>query len=118
DYKVMVLGIDEEVINRRFQNMLSGENELQFDDITKIIGCWNGLVKRKGNTNQTLGPPMKRALAFTSTIKESKMLANMFSKVVDEYLQNNHNDDYFSIDVQHADGSMNAVEKSEKIDWL
>src|SRR5699024_3140672 len=30
----------------------------------------------------------------------------------------NQNNNYFSIDVQHADGSMNAVEKSEKIDWL
>jgi len=118
DYKVMVLGVDEEVITRRFQNMLADENELQFDDITKIIGCWNGLVKRNGNTNQTLGPPMKRALAFTSTIKESQMIEYMFSKVVDEYLYESKDENPFFIDVKHADGSMNAVEKNEKIDWL
>ncbi|WP_121615358.1 DEAD/DEAH box helicase [Virgibacillus halodenitrificans] len=119
DYKVMVLAVDEEMIARRFQQMLANEDELEFDDVTKIIGCWNGLVKRNGSTNQTLGAPMKRAIAFTGTIKDSKLITDMFSNVVEEYLHENR--DYanpFSIDIQHADGSMNAMEKNEKINWL
>src|SRR5699024_3162095 len=121
DYKVMVLAVDEDVIARRFQDMFSKtKSGLQFDDITKIIGCWNGLVKRDGDSDKTLGLPMKRAIAFTGTIKDSKMITDMFSTVVDEYLYKDQNmsDSQFKIDIQHADGTMNAVEKNEKIDWL
>lgn len=121
DYKVMVLAVDEDVIARRFQDMFSKtESGLQFDDVTKIIGCWNGLVKRDGESNKTLGLPMKRAIAFTGTIKDSKMITDMFSTVVDEYLykEQNMTGSQFNIEIQHADGTMNAVEKNEKIDWL
>src|SRR5699024_3449041 len=120
DYKVMVLAVDEDVIARRFQDMFSkSESGLQFDDVTKIIGCWNGLVKRDGKTNNTLGEPMKRAIAFTGTIKDSKKITEMFSTVVDEYLykDNYTNSNQFKIDIKHADGTMNAIEKNEKIDW-
>src|SRR5699024_9093847 len=121
DYKVMVLAVDEDVIARRFQDMFSKtESGIQFDDVTKIIGRWNGLVKRDGKTNRILGKPMKRAIAFTGTIKDSKKITDMFSTVVDEYLykDNFNNNDQFKIDIKHADGTMNAIEKNEKIDWL
>ncbi|HDR7260258.1 TPA: DEAD/DEAH box helicase [Bacillus paranthracis] len=119
DYKVMVLAVDEEVIARRFQQMLARESELEFDDVTKIIGCWNGLVKRKSHSDETLGEPMKRAIAFTGTIKDSKLITDMFSQVVDEYINEiNDPNDIFSIEIEHADGSMNALQKNEKISWL
>lgn len=119
DYKVMVLAVDEEVIARRFQQMLARESELEFDDVTKIIGCWNGLVKRKSHSNETLGAPMKRAIAFTGTIKDSKLITSMFSQVVDEYINEvNDQTDIFSVEIEHADGSMNALQKNEKISWL
>ncbi|WP_369361782.1 DEAD/DEAH box helicase [Priestia megaterium] len=119
DYKVMVLAVDEEVIARRFQQMLARESELEFDDVTKIIGCWNGLVKRNGYTNETLGEPMRRAIAFTGTINDSKLITNMFSRVVDEYINEvNDQTDMFSVEIEHADGSMNALQKNEKISWL
>src|SRR5699024_7528229 len=121
DYKVMVLAVDEDVIARRFQDMFSKtKSGLQFDDITKIIGCWNGLVKRDGDSDKTLGLPMKRAIAFTGTIKDTKMNTDMFPIIGDEYRYKDRNmsDSQFKIDIQHADGTMHAVEKNEKIDWL
>lgn len=119
DYKVMVLAVDEEVIARRFQQLLARESELEFDDVTKIIGCWNGLVKRKSQSDETLGAPMKRAIAFTGTIKDSKLITDMFSTVVDEYINEvNDQSDQFSVEIEHADGSMNALQKNEKISWL
>ncbi|MBM7094788.1 DEAD/DEAH box helicase [Bacillus sp. H-16] len=119
DYKVMVLGVDEEMIARRFQQMLARERELEFDDVTKIIGCWNGLVKRKHDSNETLGDPMKRAIAFAGTIKESKLIADMFTNVVDQYTGNHYRlSGTFEVEVDHADGSMNALEKNKKISWL
>lgn len=116
DYRVMILAVDEEVVARRFQKMLANEKELQFDDVTKIVGCWNGLVKRKSNSDEVAGAPMKRAIAFTGTIKESKLITDMFEQVVDEYLY--ETDGAFSVEIQHADGSMNALQKNEKIAWL
>ncbi|WP_096202375.1 DEAD/DEAH box helicase [Bacillus sp. FJAT-45350] len=119
DYKVMILAVDEEVVARRFQQMLARNDELEFDDVTKIIGCWNGLVKRKSNSNETIGEPMKRAIAFTGTIRESKLIANMFPEVVETYInESGKNPNVFQVEVDHADGSMNALEKNKKISWL
>lgn len=121
DYKVMVLAVDEEMIARRFQQMLANkDSELEFDDITKIIGCWNGLVRRSSNSDEALGAPMKRAIAFTGTIRESKLITDMFEHVVDQYLyQDAGNVEHqYKIEIDHADGSMNALEKNKKISWL
>lgn len=121
DYRVMVLAVDEESIARQFQDMLADKktSELNFDDVTKIIGCWNGLIKRKSNSNIISANPMKRAIAFAGTIKESKLIKEMFSNVVEHYLYESR--DYMNpmrIEIEHADGSMNALQKNEKISWL
>lgn len=121
DYKVMVLAVDEQMIARQFQQMLSNkDSELEFDDITKIIGCWNGLVRRASNSDVALGAPMKRAIAFTGTIRESKLITDMFAHVVDQYLYQDteDNEHQYKIQIDHADGSMNALEKNKKISWL
>lgn len=121
DYKVMVLAVDEEEIARSFQTMLANkrDEELEFDDVTKIIGCWNGLIKRKSNSNVISANPMKRAIAFAGTIRESKLIKEMFTEVVDMYI--NESGDQrgtFRVEIDHADGSMNALQKNEKISWL
>ena len=121
DYKVMVLAVDEEVIARRFQTMLANkrDTELEFDDVTKIIGCWNGLIKRKSNSNIISANPMKRAIAFAGTIRESKLIKEMFTEVVDMYInESGDQTETFRVEIDHADGSMNALQKNEKISWL
>ncbi|NYF26052.1 type ISP restriction/modification enzyme [Sporosarcina sp. JAI121] len=120
DYKVMVLAVDEEMIARRFQQMFANkDSELEFDDVTKIIGCWNGLVRRKSNSDEALGAPMKRAIAFAGTIRESKLITDMFAHVVDQYLNQDPDDEHqYNVEIDHADGSMNALEKNKKISWL
>lgn len=122
DYKVMVLAVDEEMVARRFQQMLANkDSELEFDDVTKIVGCWNGLVRRRSDSDIALGAPMKRAIAFTGTIRESKLITDMFTHVVDQYLYQNTDEDHehqYEIEIDHADGSMNALEKNKKISWL
>lgn len=120
DYRVMVLAVDEKVIASQFQGMLAkNQSELEFDDVTKIIGCWNGLIKRKNNSDETYGLPMKRAIAFTGTIKDSKKITEMFKSVVNEYLGDSVSaKEPVRIEIDHADGSMNALEKNEKINWL
>ena len=58
---------------------------------------------------------MKRAIAFSRTIEDSKRLSQQFENVVNDYL---NSDEGYSVNVRHVDGSMNALEKNEALDWL
>ena len=116
DYKLMVLAIDGSVVQKDMQKSLSDpENGLNIDDVGRIIGVWNGMIKREGFTNKVSGEPMKRAIAFSRTIKDSKRLSEQFENVVNDYLDNENG---YYVDVRHVDGNMNALEKNEALDWL
>lgn len=137
DYKVIVLSIDEDHVNRRLQNLLKSEdNELKVDDAAKIIGCWKALSKQGSQQDISDDPnPMKRAVAFCQVIEpaskgkstthkvSSKTIAGMFQGVVEAYqaqeedLENNRAMQ-LKCEAEHIDGSMNATEKEDKIDWL
>lgn len=43
-------------------------------------------VKRKSNSNIISANHMKRAIAFAGTIRESKLIKEMFTEVVDMYI--------------------------------
>ncbi|WP_214802414.1 type ISP restriction/modification enzyme [Exiguobacterium sp. ERU656] len=119
DYKVMVLAVDETMVERSFQKMISKDSELEFNDVSKIIGCWNGLVKRQSHSNVISANPMKRAIAFAGTINDSKLITDMFTNVVDMYInESGYQTDPVRVQIEHADGSMNALQKNEKISWL
>lgn len=122
DYKVLVLAVDEKHISKALQNSLADANkEINLDDATKIIGCWNGLAKRLvGEEAKNEDPaPMRRAVAFARSIKDSKHLAAMFQSVVDEYIQK-HGDEEgnLSCEVDHVDGTFNVLKRNERLDWL
>lgn len=118
DYKLMVLAVDEAMIHRDMQKSLADpENGLNVDDIGRIIGVWNGMLKRKSDSNDVTGAPMKRAIAFSRTINDSKRLSEQFEAVVNDYLDEN-DDKHFMARVRHADGTMNALQKNEALDWL
>lgn len=116
DYKLMVLAVDESVIQKDMQKSLSDpENGLNIDDVGRIIGVWNGMIKRETFADKVSGEPMKRAIAFSRTIKDSQRLSEQFENVVNDYLDS---EEGYSVNVRHVDGSMNALEKNEALDWL
>lgn len=111
DYKLMVLAVDEAMIHRDMQKSLSDpENGLKVDDIERIIGVWNGMLKRKSDSNDVTGAPMKRAIAFSRTINDSKRLSEQFEAVVNDYLDEN-DDKHLMAKVRHADGTMDALQR-------
>lgn len=126
DYKVLVLGVDESQVTSSFQGILADEsNELNIDDVAKLIGCWNGLAKRRGGDHETsFGTdyaPMRRAVAFNKSIRDSKSVAGEFEKLVRVHLQNLKNEDPtddLGVQVKHVDGSMNAQERGTQLNWL
>ncbi|WHT25615.1 DEAD/DEAH box helicase family protein [Enterococcus faecium] len=120
DYKVMVLAVDEKVIQKDMQKVLSdSENGLDVDDVSKLIGVWNGLMKRSNVDKDAVfeGKPMQRAISFINTINNSKKISSQFNEVVNEYLDGNESIQQ-SINVRHVDGMMNTLEKKEALDWL
>ncbi|EOS7746650.1 DEAD/DEAH box helicase, partial [Enterococcus hirae] len=120
DYKVMVLAVDEKVIQKDMQKVLSdSENGLDVDDVSKLIGVWNGLMKRSSVDKEAVfeGKPMQRAISFINTINNSKKISSQFNEVVNEYLDGNESIQQ-SINVRHVDGMMNTLEKKEALDWL
>lgn len=118
DYKVSVLAVSESYINKNMQKVMASDtNELNTSDIGKIIGVWNAMVKRNGISGEITGAPMKRAIAFTDTIKHSKQIAEEFNYVINDYL-GSQAEDSFSVDVHHVDGGLNALQKKTQLDWL
>lgn len=130
DYKLMVLAVDESAIQRDMQNVISDpENGLNIDDVGRIIGVWNAMMKRHGypSVNKYDGAPMRRAIAFTSVIDAnktkrenvvgSKQFANDFEYVINEYLGTD-SDEHMQVNVRHADGTMNALQKNDVLSWL
>lgn len=116
DYKLMVLAVDETVVQKDMQKSLSDpENGLNIDDVGRIIGVWNGMIKRESFADKVSGEPMKRAIAFSRTIKDSKRISGQFESVVNDYLDS---EEGYSVNVRHVDGGMNALEKNEALDWL
>lgn len=124
DYKVMVLAIDESAIQKDMQKTLSDpENGLNIDDVGRIVGIWNGMMRRNGFKNPVKnspydGAPLQRAIAFTRTIADSKKVTQQFEEVVNDYLGNQMDEESIHLSMKHADGSMNALEKGEVLDWL
>lgn len=126
DYKVLVLGVEETQVVSSFQDQLADSNmELNIDDVAKLIGCWNGLAKRRSGVHEaSFGndlAPMKRAVAFNRDIKSSKLVQSEFEDLVRVHLTNLDNDDPtddLKVQVKHIDGGFNAVARAERLDWL
>jgi predicted helicase len=133
DYKVLVLAVDEGHVNRTMQAALTDphNSELQLDDVAKIIGCWNGLAKRGEAEHDFVGDPepMRRAVAFSRSIRDSKKFAERFESIVDEYAASIgvSEDDVnapgrvnriLPAAVDHVDGSFNMLARNNLLAWL
>jgi predicted helicase len=129
DYKVIVLTIDEAHVSARIQELLKDEsNQLNVDDAARIIGCWKALSKQGLTADLSADPePMRRAVAFCQVIERStgrtrkvssKQISEMFGKVVAAYQQQENSEDTLICEAAHVDGTMNASQKEEKLNWL
>ncbi|WP_246958179.1 type ISP restriction/modification enzyme [Brachybacterium sp. Marseille-Q7125] len=123
DYKVLILTVNQETVSGAMQEAFARDGELTLDDATRLIGCWNGLAKR-GDSEHTFGQDtasMRRAVAFTRDIKSSKRIAAQFTDVVSTFVDAHEEEDaadLLSVQARHVDGTMNAMERTELLDWL
>lgn len=124
DYKVLILTVDEGYVNRALQRLLTDEqSELKLDDAVRILGCLNGLSKRsmlEGEENYFANDPtpMKRAVAFSSSIKNSQRFVQLFSEIQDELKMTGHDESLVTVSLDHVDGKTNVLYRKRRIEWL
>ena len=132
DYRVLVMTVDENVAAEAMA--LRTHEGMNLTTASAMIGAWNGLAKRSGSLQGKKGgfdedaEPMRRTVAFAKDIKTSKLIAESFPALVSSHQQllrehavlhdvSLHNVD-LEVAAQHVDGSMNALERGNKISWL
>lgn len=132
DYKVLVMTVEEDIA----ADVLAANptNEINLTTASAMIGAWNGLAKRSGAEQDTKSgfeanaQPMRRTVAFAKDIKTSKTIQETFPTLIRQYQEQlkDHaatNDvSMLNIDLQvaveHVDGTMNALDRGNKISWL
>lgn len=118
DYKVIILSVSQSYVHKYFQRDIDTK---ELDDYGKIIGVWNALSKHnlRDETNYTElndPEPMKRAVAFTGTIKASKAFKDMVKEtsIVFDYEAKG----LVKLDIDHIDGKMPNIERNKKLHYL
>ena len=126
DYKVLVLTLNENDVPSALQKAIADKTkEISTDDASKLMGCINALSKRmlidEGLLKETDPEPMRRAVAFCQTIDKSKRISDVFNTYKTEFYDSlSEADRAETVDVfsRHIDGSMNALERGERMEWL
>ena len=118
DYKVVVLAVSEREVNAA----LRGESDININDATKIVGCWRALQnpESKENGNEPV-KPLKRVIAFTNKIAESKAMVKHWDEIVEtatERLPEDQQPTDFICETQHVDGTYHALNRKARLDWL
>lgn len=121
DYKVLVIAVDELHVNQVLnQRIADGGDELKLDDAVKIVGCWNGIgkhVAEEDGMDVSADPqPMRTAIAFAQSIKHSKQLTAEFERISNDL---GETIDFLpALEAKHVDGTMNVVQRNQKLNWL
>ncbi len=126
DYKVLVLAVDEKYVSREFQKLLARDGELEgLEDAVRITGCWNGLAKRFDQATASAADlqgdfaPMRRAVAFSRSIKDSKAFVQKFGQIVSAYRKAHPEaENLLACELDHVDGTFDALRRNGLLDWL
>ena len=134
EYKVLIVAVDEDRMARLSNTYnaaykIDDKKAVDISFATKIIGSWKGLSKQglksidEDGTQQDITDdtaPMRRAVAFSKSIKASQQTTEVFSDLVKLYQQSPDAEQHGMVDctLRHVDGTMNAAIRKEELDWL
>ncbi len=126
DYKVLILAVgDKDVTPALRKAMTNDDGSIRSDDASKFVGCVNALSKKvlgdEGLIKATDPAPMRRAVAFCSTIKASEATARIFTDCQDDYLADlteAEKAEMVDVVARHVDGSMAATKRDSLLMWL
>jgi predicted helicase len=133
EYKVLIVAVEEDAMAKlanAYNNAykLDEKKAVDIRFATKIIGAWKGLSKQglveiDGEEQKPLTEdpaPMRRAVAFSRSIKDSKQTTDVFAQLVGMYNQRHAGEETRMVqcELDHVDGGMNALVRSTKLGWL
>lgn len=135
EYKVLIVAVRENEMAKLANNFnnayrLDEKKAIDINFATKIIGSWKGLSKRglvavgEDGQEEILTEdvePMRRAVAFSKSIKLSKQTTDIFKDLVAVYQQAHDGAEPTGMvrcDLDHVDGTMNALTRKRALDWL
>ncbi len=121
-YKVVILNVDlVEEVGIDLDDLISDDKSgVNMDNGARMVGSWNGLGKRaaRGADFSADPAPAKRAVAFSNTIRQSENFTKAFPIVIDRCLDKAGAQNTLRCQVQHVDGTQNAVERGNHLAWL
>lgn len=123
DYKVVVLALSESHVDKTLQTHLAAAGgSINLTDAAKIVGCWRALQNPENLApGEKRGPSMRRAIAFTGTIKSSQLLAEHWGGMVEQaaaQLPRGEHASALRCEVRHVDGQHHALDRKARIEWL
>ena len=115
DYKVAILVISEDQINLEYSEELG--DSVNVGDVGRVIGCLNGLAKHdpEGREFQDDPQPMRRAVAFSNTIANSKHFVNLVAQLQDDAGRSQRD---VQAEAKHVDGTSGVLERADRLRWL
>ena len=109
----------QDTLHRYLSN---GGSEVNISDAAKIVGCWRALQNpERKSPDDPSNKQIKRAIAFTNTIKSSENLVNHWNGIIESAIEKMSDDqlhDNFKCETAHVDGTKNALERKRLIEWL
>jgi len=134
EYKVLIVATNEDkmisIANQYNAYKLDSKKAIDTEFALKIIGSWKGLSKQglmqigDDGEQEPLDAdisPMRRAVAFSRTIKASEATTDTFSTLVDMYKETHEDNDSSAMTdctLRHVDGKMNALQRQNSLEWL
>lgn len=137
EYKVLIVAVKEEEMAKLANNFnnaykIDEKKAIDIGLATKIVGSWKGLSKQglvsledDGHEEAIVsdGYAMRRAVAFSRSIKASVQTSDVFSNLINIYNQSrsdvtDSSTGLVDCDLDHVDGSMNALKRQNALDWL
>lgn len=119
DYKVIALTVPEDTVSEVYQRAMVEEGDgFGVTESARIIGCWKGMLDQ----GEVAGQKLKNAVAFCTTIAESKRMSDYFKRTVDAYIdyekEQGHSLPAFRCKIEHVDGTMDSNTRREHLRWL
>ena len=123
DYKVAIFAVYEPDTDAALQGYnKQGNGEINITDATKFVGSWRALHNPEGKSSgDSTVKPLRRAIAFNNTIRNSKRLDQHWNDVIDSAVALMPDDKRpvdFTCETQHVDGQHNAFDRKNRIEWL
>ena len=121
DYRLIALGIPEtEGLEAQARNQANSQTTV--NAASKFIGIWRILSGTDKSKLISPKQPLRKVIAYSQTIADSKYIVQEFQNTVDNYLDAcdspGGNAPQTAIAADHIDGSMRAGKRNDLLNWL